>query len=108
MVVRALVVPKQLKIGCCCYQQLTTVCHDPGNLGMALYCAPQRALFPDRPRRLDWQALTADRGHKSRASYRGYSRGITKRGASPCALLSMTLLRQACRPPSERARLRGV
>ena len=69
MVIRALVVPKQLKIGCCCYQQLTTVCHDPGNLGMALYCAPQRALFPDRPRRLDWQALTADRGHsQERAS----------------------------------------
>jgi hypothetical protein len=69
MVIRALVVPKQLKIGCCCYQQLTTVCHDPGNLGMALYCAPQRALFPDRPRRLDWQVLTADRGHsQERAS----------------------------------------
>ena len=69
MVIRALVVPKQLKIGCCCYQQLTTVCHDPGNLGMALCCAPQRALFPDRPRRLDWQVLTADRGHsQERAS----------------------------------------
>lgn len=65
----ALVVPKQLKIGCCCYQQLTTLCHDPGNLGMALYCAPQRALFPDRPRGLDWQVLTADRGHsQERAS----------------------------------------
>jgi len=69
MAMRALVVPKQLKIGCCCYQQLTTVCHDPGNLGMALGCAPQRALFPDRPRRLDWQVLTADRGHsRERAS----------------------------------------
>jgi hypothetical protein len=69
MVIRALVVPKQLKIGCCCYQQLTTVCHDPGNLGMALCCAPQRTLFPDRPRRLDWQVLTADRGHsQERAS----------------------------------------
>ena len=69
MVIRALVVPKQLTIGCCCYQQLTTVCHDPGNLGMALCCAPQRALFPDRPRRLDSQVLTADRGHsQERAS----------------------------------------
>ena len=28
-----------------------------------------RALFPDRPRRLDWQVLTADRGHsQERAS----------------------------------------
>jgi hypothetical protein len=36
---------------------------------MALCCAPQRALFPDRPRRLDWQVLTADRGHsQERAS----------------------------------------
>src|ERR1700674_5629674 len=69
MVIRALVVPKHLNIGCCCYQQLTTVSHDHGNLGMALCCAPQRALFPDRPRRLDGQVLTADRGRsQERAS----------------------------------------
>jgi hypothetical protein len=69
MVMRALVVPKQPKIGCCCYQQLAIVCHDPGNPGMALCCAPQRALFPDRSGSLDWQVLTADRGHsQERAS----------------------------------------
>ena len=64
MIVRALVVPKLPKIGGCCYQQLTTIRRDPPNLGMALCCAPQRALFLDRFRRRGWQLLTEDRGHR--------------------------------------------
>ena len=68
MIVRALVVPKLPKIGCCCYQQLTTIRRDPPNLGMALCCAPHPALFLDRFGRRGSQLLIEDRGHNQSRS----------------------------------------
>ena len=59
MVIRALVVPKQLKIGCC-YQQLTTVCHAARRNGRFSQIGPEGWIG---------RVLTADRGHsQERAS----------------------------------------
>src|SRR4029077_4544636 len=68
MVVRALVVPKLPKGGCCCYQRLTTACHDRPNSGMELCCVPQQALFLDRSSKVGGSFCEGQGRSQSRAS----------------------------------------